>query len=306
MSVPQNLITRCSVPVDWPTIAQEQIELLMMGIILSAVVYGSLLSLTLSYLSLLLKSSYDISRRMRIFLLVYFTFMVAISTVYMVTISIVLMSSLSMTKSESDDNCNGILARGFCITFASWGADGFMLWRCAMLYEGISRPRRIALLSVLGILALISLASGLGIPSLDGFYFFLAITAVTVFLNLITTTLITLRILYFDRYIRKTAGLESNNPYMRIITICVESSALIFVFGLIYLILYFTANHASIIPLQLLVHVYVISPLLIVYRVARGRGATIRQRLSENGTVVSTLHFEPPPQSLISPSTNEA
>ena len=100
-------------------------------------------------------------------------------------------------------------------------------------------------------------ASGLGIPSLDGIYFFLTITAVTVFLNLVTATLITLRILYFDRYIRKTVGLESNNPYMKIITICVESSALIFVFALIYLILYFKANHASIIPLQLLVHVYV-------------------------------------------------
>ena len=100
-------------------------------------------------------------------------------------------------------------------------------------------------------------ASGLGIASLDGFYFFLAITAVTVFLNLVTATLITLRTLHFNRKIQKTGGLESNNPYMRIITICVESSALIVVFGLIYLILYFNAYGASIIPIQMLVHVYV-------------------------------------------------
>ena len=100
-------------------------------------------------------------------------------------------------------------------------------------------------------------ASGLGIASLDGFYFFLAITVVTVFLNLVTATLITLRILYFNRSIQKTGVLESNNPYRRIITICVESSALIVVFGLTYFILYFSAYGASIIPLQMLVHVYV-------------------------------------------------
>ena len=97
-------------------------------------------------------------------------------------------------------------------------------------------------------------AAGLGLPSLDGFYFFLAITAVTVLLNFVTAILITLRILYL---IRETVGLESKHPYIRIITICVESSALIVVFGLIYLILYFKANNASIVPLELLVHVYV-------------------------------------------------
>ena len=123
--MPVSPTSRCSVTVDWQTIAHEQIKLWIVGIILSAIVYGNLLSLSLSYFSLLLKSSYDISRRMRIFFMAYFTFMVAISTVYMVTISIILMST--MTKSDSDENCSGILARGFCITFASWGADGFMV-----------------------------------------------------------------------------------------------------------------------------------------------------------------------------------
>ena len=44
---------------------------------------------------------------------------------------------------------------------------------------------------------------------------------------------------------------------MRIITICVEFSALIVICGLIYLILHFKANNASLVPLELLVHVYV-------------------------------------------------
>ena len=119
----------CSVPVNWQAIAQGQnglwmreIELWTIGIILSAIVYGGVLSLNLFYFPLLLKSSYDISRRMRIFLLIYTALMVVISTVYMITTSIVFESS--MTRGE---NCNGIFVRGFCLTFASWGADGFMV-----------------------------------------------------------------------------------------------------------------------------------------------------------------------------------
>ena len=67
----------------------------MIGVIVSAIIYGGVLSLTLSYALLLLKTSNDISRRMRNFLLVYdVTFMVALSTVYMITISIALIHSI--------------------------------------------------------------------------------------------------------------------------------------------------------------------------------------------------------------------
>ena len=88
--------------------------------------------------------------------------------------------------------------------------------------------------------------------------FMATITTTTVVLNLVTASLITFRILYFNRYIRKTVGLEHNSPYMTIIIICVESSALIVVFSSIYLILLFQEWGAlSIIPMQSLVHVYV-------------------------------------------------
>ena len=63
--------------------------------------------------------------------------------------------------------------------------------------------------------------------------------AATIILNLVTATLITLRILYFRQYIQKTVGLKRNNPYITIVIICVESSMLIIVFSLTYLILSF-------------------------------------------------------------------
>ena len=90
-----------------------------------------------------------------------------------------------------------------------------------------------------------------------GGIFFLVITGITVILNFVTAILITCRILYFSKYISKAVGLQHNSPYATIIIICVESSALIIVFGLIYFILVFQQANASYIPMQLLVHVYV-------------------------------------------------
>lgn len=113
------------------------LELWLIGIILSAMVYGGVLSLSLSYLSLL-KSSYTISRRMRYFLLVYVTFMVAISTAHIITSIIAVRDNIpfsgtyctifacalgSRIDTWSQDGFESVL----CIMLASWGADAFMV-----------------------------------------------------------------------------------------------------------------------------------------------------------------------------------
>jgi len=293
------------------------LKLWMIDVIISAIIYGGVLSLSLSYVPLLLKTSNDISRRMRKILLVYVTLMVGFSTVYLITMIISLTCNIfgyvDPLAYSSDWFQNGLVG-AVCLTFASWGADGFMLWRCAMLYEGVSRFRRITLLAVLILMALISFGSGvvsvfiqaivINQGSRPGHFSFLIMIGITIILNSATATLITLRILYFHIYIRKTVGLKrSDSPYMTVLIICVESSALIVVFSLIYFILVFHPVQmnfyleptipfdVSYLPLQLLVHVYVLSPLLIVYRVAKGKAATIRQRHSASGPVVSTVQF---------------
>ena len=101
---------------------QTQIEISLVAFILSILVYGSMLSLAVPLVHLLLKSSYEISRPRRIFLLIYVMFMAAISTVYMVITSIVL-----KTAGGFGDKCFDIFVRGLCIVFSSWGADGFMV-----------------------------------------------------------------------------------------------------------------------------------------------------------------------------------
>lgn len=113
------------------------LELWLIGIILSAMVYGGVLSLTLSYLTLL-KTSYTISRRMRSFLLAYVTLMVGISTAYIITSIIAVRDNIpfsdsycsifactlgSRIDSRSQDGFESVL----CIMLASWGADAFMV-----------------------------------------------------------------------------------------------------------------------------------------------------------------------------------
>ncbi|KAF8802951.1 hypothetical protein BYT27DRAFT_6746041 [Phlegmacium glaucopus] len=284
------------------------LKVVMIGVIISAVAYVIVLSLALSYVPLLLKTSHAISRRMRNLLLVYVTSMATASTVYFIIIVIAFwirsVSSLTFLEcvgfmGDSTTSPNGPLS-GLCTVFANWGADGFMLWRCVMLYQGVSKYQRVSygvLCLVAGLFAGVSLyCVALMFQDTPSFPL-MWVTMMSGVLNTVTATLITLRILYFKRYIQKTVGLERNSSYMAIIIICVESSALIIVVSLIYIVLFFRHPDASVIPMQSLVHIYALAPLLIIYRVARGRAATIRQSPADNGTVVSTLHFEPPPGS---------
>lgn len=100
-----------------------------MSAVISGMAYGGVVSLTLSYIPLLLKTSNDISRRMRNFLLLYVTFMVTISTIYTITMIIALTNNLFLPynwKKNSYVVQNGFLG-GLCVVLASWGADGFMV-----------------------------------------------------------------------------------------------------------------------------------------------------------------------------------
>ena len=117
------------------------LELGMIGVIISAIVYGGILTLTVSYVSLLLKTSNDISRRMRNFLLVYVILMAAISTVYMITATAILTRSVFSNPNSLRYSSGGAyvfenrLVGAECIALASWGADGFMVSKFNQRYK---------------------------------------------------------------------------------------------------------------------------------------------------------------------------
>ena len=121
-------------PFDVPS-TQSNREILTLGIIISAMVYGGVATLVLTYISLLLKTSHAISRRLRNFLLAYVAFMVAISTINTVTLIIAFTIGRNIFPFGNSDTGNMIhlltfpngMAGALCVTFASWGADGFMV-----------------------------------------------------------------------------------------------------------------------------------------------------------------------------------
>ena len=82
------------------------------------------------------------------------------------------------------------------------------------------------------------------------------ITVITTAINLITAFLITARILFFQRYMRRV-GSGRNVQYTTIIIICIESSALIVVFSILYIVLLGQGNPVSFIFMASLVHVNV-------------------------------------------------
>ena len=100
---------------------------------------GCVVTLALSYIPLLFQTSHTIPRPMRNFLLVYVTFMVAVSTVNTVTLIIAFAIGRKIFKMHTgpsaEDNASGLdpdtfpngLAGALCAIFASWGADGFMV-----------------------------------------------------------------------------------------------------------------------------------------------------------------------------------
>lgn len=107
------------------------------GVIVSAMIYGVIISLTLAYIPLLIKTSRSMSLFMRNFLLTYVVVMTMFSTLFMITairlVSINLLAvpgeTLLASSPESPITYRFESSGPFtdiCFVLTSWGADGFM------------------------------------------------------------------------------------------------------------------------------------------------------------------------------------
>ncbi|KAF8166175.1 hypothetical protein BJ912DRAFT_1149984 [Pholiota molesta] len=165
------------------------------------------------------------------------------------------------------------------LPFAVSGADGLMAWRCWVLYQGVRRPLRVAVCCILIFLMLCSLSSAgvtLGLPN-GNFAPATPLLAMTTTVNLVLAALIVARLLHHERRVKRVMGVQASlsSPVRRVIALCVESCALIVVFSASALGMAWARNDTvydlSTIPVTLLPHICVISPFLIIIRVANGR-----------------------------------
>jgi len=251
----------------------------MLGTIFSAMTYGIVLTLSFCCIQLLWANPKAQSRRLRWFLFAYILAMTVLSTTSMAAAINSIVDAVFKVHEGRRLPQPTLPVKTWgspFIILATWGADSFMLWRCNVLYQAISKARRIAFLALLGCLATLSLCSGvlfLVLP-FDKGWLLLIFVAVTALINIIVAVLIVARLSAHQRYIRQVLGTSHGASYTKVMAMCVESSLLIVVFNIAYLILDFEEFLGTVILINLLVHIYAISPFLIIYRVAQGRSAS--------------------------------
>ncbi|KAF5321605.1 hypothetical protein D9619_000282 [Psilocybe cf. subviscida] len=219
------------------------------------------------------------------------------------------------------------------LPFAVWGADGILMWRCIILYQFASRPKRIGIYFVLGFLCLSSLACGIVNLSSDliagtntpdsisgnanGTYAVaydsvttsfdrgvLLVPAATLGANGTLVVLIAARLVYAhwvlsaaQSDILRSSNRKQSGPYLTAMAICVESSAIILVAAALSFIYILLPDNESpglrnswFQPVILLTQLCVLSPLLIIYRVSRGRSDDTITRLEETLVFHHTQH----------------
>ncbi|KDR72518.1 hypothetical protein GALMADRAFT_228808 [Galerina marginata CBS 339.88] len=268
----------------------------LIGSFLSGVAYGLELTLAANCFYLLGKSSQNISKRTRRFHFAFIIFNCLLGTAAfaytMAGVIIATIFSRDALVARVGEYWTSSLTVPFSAVeliptvLVTWSADGFMLWRCVMLYEGISPLNHIAFMSVVVILTLASLGVGMcGLltvvpttPWEQNQMLFRFQTA-SLIVNGIVSTLIICRITYHRRYLQKIFGKGYGKPYMKIMAICIESAMLALVWDILFIILSQTTARTGvhsagpeIYPvIKLLIHVNIIYPMLIIFRVAQGK-----------------------------------
>jgi len=184
-----------------------------------------------------------------------------------------------------------------CAIIAGWLADGFLLYRCLVIFHLkfyiVALPILIYLGSIsMGVMFLFQ-SSRPGASLWDGLSvnFGIPYFSLSASLNVIITILITIRLLLYRRDLSRALGpgQASSVPYASIAAMVTESSMLYAVFSLLFVIPYGANSHISNIFLPILSQIQIIAPMLIILRVARRRAWDART--ASAAPLVSTIEF---------------
>ncbi|CAA7270524.1 unnamed protein product [Cyclocybe aegerita] len=296
---------------DWNFEVKALYELHMLGALIAGVAYGVVIVISLDCFRMVWRNE----TRIRTFTLIYIVAMTAVSSVSFMLGVVTFVNSIFRFNTSWFDMFGIFGLDALLFPLALWGADGFMMYRCIMLYQGVPRAWRIILHSLLGLLSCLLLVSGIMFPVVsfsptkfflvdilaNPFFITLLLVSLTSFVNLALAALVTVRLHYHQRNTRKILGTEYGSPYSRTIAICIESCALIIVVDLAFIVLFLLNSDTSVIPGQLLVQASILSPFLIISRVARRTDvlSTMRTQLNiherqlqlEEGGRLETLRF---------------
>jgi len=86
---------------------------------------------------------------------------------------------------------------------------------------------------------------------------FIVFISLSALVNIFLAALIIFRLVYHRRYVRNTLGVEHGSPYTNIITICIESSALMVIATGLYTILVFLPGYGAQVMIDIIPHICV-------------------------------------------------
>ncbi|KAJ7583268.1 hypothetical protein C8J56DRAFT_741271, partial [Mycena floridula] len=168
----------------------------------------------------------------------------------------------------------------------TWMCDIINVWRCSVIYKG-SRVPQYAVLALPILMYLASIVLGIlwlkqvGTVSLSpwdtpGVNFTIPYYTMSLALNILVTILICVRLLLYRARINRAMGKNMGSQYTSLAAMIVESAAIYSTFSLLFLIPFALNRTTSLalsqLFLQALSPVQVTSTLLIIFRVAQGKG----------------------------------
>ncbi|KAF8880530.1 hypothetical protein BD779DRAFT_1675876 [Infundibulicybe gibba] len=246
----------------------------LQGAILSGYFYGivTILFLMCVYLLWQTCSKSGTRQRQHVVLLFYTMGMFALGTLAMISNATKTEENIKADKKDPTNvQSFGILGHT-CFVLSNWGADSLLLWRCWVIYRDCSVPKWL-FLSALSALPLVSLGILLLAenPESPLETTLIRYGAITLALNVVTTLSIVGRLLVYRRRIVKVLGKSQTLNYSSVVSMLIESAALVVVFYILFLIPSLLSYPISSIVYPSIVQVQIIAPFLIIFRVAQGK-----------------------------------
>jgi len=254
---------------------------------LSAVAYGVNLTLFILNISLLKKRVKGQRSRQTLWLIIYLCVTFILST-------LTVAGQAEMTQLSFIDNRDfpggpaayeqsqfsspiGSLGN-YSLTLMNWFSDSLLLWRCFVIYRDL-RTSIWLVMAVPGLTLLMSFVTGIMFldktsqPSSSPWasaLFTLLYVATSLSLNILLTLMIVIRLYFYRRHTIKLLGHRHATQYTSIITMLVESAAVMDVMFIFFLIPFAMGNPIANIFLLSMVQVQVAASYMIIYRVAQG------------------------------------
>jgi len=209
-------------------------------------------------------------------------------------------------------------ANAVVYVLSTWLSDVLVVWRFKVIYHTSQVPLWIVMSfpclmlagsAVMGMIFLVHFST-LSPYVKTMTHFAMPFLGLSLALNIILTIAIVLRLLTFRNRIVSIMGPEYGTRYTSISAMVIESAALYSVVSIVYIVLFGIGNAVAQVFAQSLIQLQIVATLLIVFRVAQGKGWT--QDISIHATsglrfsALESMQFSPHGASVMLESTAEA